>query len=256
MIPSEIIAEVVENTNISLAELWDWNAIDGEARAYDRLNQVKDELWNKIVASTTGKDLSWEEWTQDWTAMQSEYPLPQVVLNENRVKKIQSLSVTYGSATYNLTGDLVYTPARFVDRAGLPNDWDWYVNNQPQSDPIYCVGDKAIFVAPVSPNTVASGLKMTGVKKIPDYDSNTTEDGMVIPDDYHYVLVLGLEAKFIKKQWQRWVAQQAKQEFDQSAQTMLNTQRDTHIWPMFMQFPDDGNYFNRNVWTNTYRTLP
>ena len=229
MLPSEVIALALQRVNMTETEVGDGTLATGTSRAYQYLNMVKDVVWAKLVASTTGKDLSWEEWTQDFTALQSEYPLPQVVSAENRSKKIQSLSVTYGTATYDLTGELQYVPARFVDRKSQPKDWDWYVNNQPQSDPIYCIGDKAIFVAPVPPTTIVSGLKLTGVKKIPDYDSNTTEDGMVIPDDYHYLLVDGLEVQFLYKQGQRNMAMAQRGVFDQSTQTMLNTQRDTHI---------------------------
>ena len=52
---------------------------------------VKDFLWNKTVGSSTGRDFSWEEWTDDFVALQTEYPLPQVVSNENRLKRVESL---------------------------------------------------------------------------------------------------------------------------------------------------------------------
>jgi hypothetical protein len=189
MIPSEVIALALQRVNMTEAEVGDGTLATGTSRCYQYLNMVKDQVWAKIVASTTGKDLSWEEWTQDITALQTEYALPQVVSDENRLKKIQSLSITYTTDTYDITGELKYTPAKFVDRASLPQDWGYYVNMQPQSEPIYCVGDKSIFIAPASASTVVNGMKLTGVKKIPDYDSNTTEYDMVIPDDYHYLLV-------------------------------------------------------------------
>lgn len=52
---------------------------------------------------------------------------------------------------------------------------------------------------------------------------------MVIPDDYHYVLVDGLEVELLKKQGSRAVAYQQDQAFSQTTQGLLNTQRDTHI---------------------------
>lgn len=129
-----------------------------------------------MVASTTAKDLSWEEWTQDFTAQQSEYALPQVVSDENRLKKVQKLYVAYTLDTYSKTGAMKYTSARHVDRKTLPEDWSYYTANQSESDPIYTISDKAIFVAPISESTIANGLKLTGVKKIPDYTSSTTEE--------------------------------------------------------------------------------
>ena len=95
MIPSEVIALALQRVNMTETEVGDGTLATGTARCYDYLNMVKDQVWAKIVASTTGKDLSWEEWTQDFTALQTEYALPQVVSDENRLKKIQSLSITY-----------------------------------------------------------------------------------------------------------------------------------------------------------------
>lgn len=122
---------------------------------------VKDPLWSKIVSSSTGKDLSWEKWTKTFTALQTEYALPQVVLDENRVKKIQSLSIAYTADTYDVTRELKYVPATLVDRVTLPQDWGWYVNNQSSSKPIYYVSDKSIFIAPASTTTIVNGLKLT-----------------------------------------------------------------------------------------------
>lgn len=141
---------------MSLTELGDGILATGTERAYEYLNMVKDPLWSKIVSSSTGKSLSWEQWTQDLTALQTEYALPQVISDENRIKKVQGLSITYGTDTYNITGELKYNPATLVDRATQVHDWAWYVNNQPQSEPIYYVSDKSIFVAPASPTTITA----------------------------------------------------------------------------------------------------
>jgi len=236
-------------------EVGDGVEATGTANAYLYLNMVKDNVWAAIVASSTGKDMSWESWTQNFTALQGEYPLPQVVSDENRLKKIQSLWVTYTTDTFSRTGALKYTVARYVDRKNLQYDWSYYEENQSQSEPIYCVSDKAIFVAPVSSGTVVNGMKLTGVKKIPDYDVNTSEDGMVIPDDYHYLLVDGLEVELLRKQGATALANQQKQVFMQSRGEVLNTSKDSQIWPFHMVYPDDSL---RSNWrgTNTHITLP
>lgn len=72
-------------------------------------------------------------------------------------------------------------------------------------------------------------MKLTGVKKIPDYDSNTTEAGMVIPDDYHYLLVDGLEVELLRKQGATALANQQKQVFQQSKIEVLNTSKDSQV---------------------------
>lgn len=111
MIPSEIIAIALQRTNMTVVEVGDGVEATGTARLYQYLNMVKDKVWNQYVASITGKALSWESWTDTFVANQSEYPLPQVISADNRIKKIQSLYVTYGTQTYSRTGELIYTKA-------------------------------------------------------------------------------------------------------------------------------------------------
>jgi len=238
MIPSEILSIAIQQTNITLSDLWDGVEATGTARLYQYLNLVKDFLWNKIVWSSTGRDFSWEEWTDDFIAGQSEYPLPQVVSNENKLKKVESLWVSYDWATYSRTGKIIYRPATLVDRASLDKDWAWYEENQPQSEPIYYVSDKSLFVAPTTSTLVTTGLQLTGVKKIPDYTSSTTEDGMVIPDDMHYLLVTGLQEQIYLKKGSRVNAQAVKADYRNDVRETLNVERDSHVWPKIMNFPE------------------
>lgn len=91
MLASEIISIAIQQSNVKAIDIGDGVALTGTARLYQYLNLVKDFLWNKIVGSSTGRDFSWEEWTDDFIAGQTEYPLPQVVSNENRLKKVESL---------------------------------------------------------------------------------------------------------------------------------------------------------------------
>lgn len=254
MIPSQIIEVSLQQTNVKLADIGDGVEATGTARLYQYLNMVKDFLWNKIVGSSTGRDFSWEEWNNDLAANVSEYALPQVVSDENRLKKIESLWITYSGATYSRTGKTIYTPARLVDRASLEKDWAYYEENQSQSDPIYYVSDKSLFIAPTIASWVTNGLQLTGVKKIPDYTASTTEEGMVIPDDMHYLLVTGLTEQIYLKKGSRVNAQTVKAEYRNDVRETLNVERDSHVWPTTMHFPDTLPT-TRNV-GNSYITLP
>ena len=229
MIPSEIISVSLQQTNVKLADIGDGVEATGTARLYQYLNMVKDFLWNKMVGSSTGRDFSWEEWTDDLVADQSEYPLPQVVSNENRLKKVESLGINYDGAVYSRTGKMIYKPARLVDRASLDKDWAYYEENQSQADPIYYVSDKSLFIAPTTTTGVTNGLQLTGVKKIPDYTDSTTEDGMVIPDDMHYLLVTGLMEQIYLKKGSRVNAQAVKADYRNDVRETLNVERDSHV---------------------------
>ena len=71
-------------------------------------------------------------------------------------------------------------------------DWDYYKNNQSELNPVYYVSDNSIFIAPIPQSAVANGIKMTGIRKIADYDLLTVEADIGIPVDFHRVLVFGL----------------------------------------------------------------
>lgn len=257
MIPSEIIDIAVQQTNIKLSDIGDGDAVVGLQRAYSYLNIVKDSLWNNIVWSSTGRNISWQKWTNDLIALQSEYALPQVVSDENRIKKIESLGITYTGTVYSRTGKIIYNPARLVDPASLPNDWYWYEENQPTTDPVYYVSDKSIFVAPVCSTTIADALQLTWVQKIQDYDEFTTEQGMVIPDDMHYLLITGLREQIYLKKWAPQNAQALKKEYKQDVKDTLDVERDYKVWPHFASYPDGwvaGLY--GKMWEWNYFWLP
>lgn len=95
MTPADIISVAIQQTNVKVSDIGDGVEATGTLRLYQYLNMVKDLLWNKIVGSSTGRNISWQEWTNDIVALQSEYALPQVVSDENRIKKIESLGITY-----------------------------------------------------------------------------------------------------------------------------------------------------------------
>lgn len=236
MTPSDIINTAIERTNIKLADIGDGVEATGTTRMYKYLNMAKDLLWNKIVGSSNGRDMSWDIWTQTMNALQWEYALPQVVSDENRLKKIESLWISYSWTTYSRTGAIKYTPATLVDRASQENDWAWYEENQSTSNPIYYVSDKSIFIAPVSSSTIINWLQITGVKKIPDYDTNTTEAGMVIPDDMHYLLVDLLMENIYWKKWASANALALRNQNKVDVRETLNVERDNHVWPKTMDF--------------------
>lgn len=250
MTPPDIIDLALQQAHVKLSDIGDGDEAVGTTRAYNYLNsQVKDPLWNKIVGSSTGRNISWQKWTDDLVINQSEYPLPQVVSDENRIKKIESLGISYDGAVFSRTGKIIYNPARLVDPATLPNDWYWYEENQPTTDPIYFVSDKSIFVAPVGAVGVTAGLQLTGVQKIPDYTADTTEAGMVIPDDLHHLLVTGLIEQFYRKKGAPTNAAAIKAELKADTKEQLDVERDYKVWPMLMVYPDECSTWwinNRN----------
>lgn len=70
MLPSVIIDRAFQKSYTNATEIGDGVLATGTARAYQYLNDVKDRMWSRIVSSTTGKDISWQQWTESITAGQ------------------------------------------------------------------------------------------------------------------------------------------------------------------------------------------
>ena len=79
--------------------------------------------------------------------MQDEYTEPSVTATTVGASYIETVSVTYDSETYTNTGNKKYIPCRNASYAEMSN-WNWYLENQPKTDPIYYQKDKSIFIAP------------------------------------------------------------------------------------------------------------
>lgn len=155
--------------------------------ALELLNVIKDEFWAEIV-SRLEEDYNWEEWKASSVAGQAEYTLPPLTSTSDGTKALKTVAIAYGTEVYS-DGGLKYEKASLVNASSLSRDWDFYENTQSQLNPIYYVSDNSIFIAPKPTVAVTNGIKMTGVRKIPDYALNTLEQDVKIPVDFHRVLV-------------------------------------------------------------------
>jgi len=161
-----------------------------DLEALEDLNEIKDEFWAEIV-SRLEEDYNWEEWKTSSVSGQAEYTLPPLTSTSDGTKALKTVAISYGTATYD-DGTLQYVKAKLVNPANLELDWDYYKNNQSELDPIYYVSDNSIFIAPTPQSNIPSAIKMTGIRKIPDYTLTSVEVDIGIPVDFHRVLVFGL----------------------------------------------------------------
>lgn len=161
-----------------------------DSEALEDLNEIKDEFWAEIV-SRLEEDYNWEEWKTSTVSGQAEYTLPPLTSTSDGTKALKTVAISYGTATYD-DGTLQYVKAKLVNPANLELDWDYYKNNQSELDPIYYVSDNSIFIAPTPSASIPSAVKMTGIRKIPDYTLSSVEVDIGIPVDFHRVLVFGL----------------------------------------------------------------
>lgn len=222
---SQIIAQMRGMVKVDTSQYSDADALID-------LNTVKDEFWSAILSSTNQK-YNWERWTTNSVALQSEYRMPEVAYNTAWAKLLNWVAVCYKWDTYTTTGGLIYIPCREVNPDTLANDWDYYVENQDSSDPIYYVADNSYFIAPAFRNVVTNWIKLTGIRKIPDYALDTTEANMKFTVDQTNTLVFWLAVWGHRRKWDdRNIIKEAKAEWREEkadAIKMLDTRVDTVV---------------------------
>lgn len=147
----------------------------------DDLNEIKNDFWSDYVMSNTGR-LNWESWTAD-SEVQSEYEIPTPTSSAIWAEVLESIAITYDDDTYVNTWLAKYTTCEEVNPQTLPHEWNWYLENQPKSSPIYYRADNSVFIAPqpLSTQIGTDRVKITGIKSIPDWTVSTLEASISLP---------------------------------------------------------------------------
>ena len=201
------------------------------------VNEAKDEFWSAVVARLE-EDSDYEEWTTDSVALQSEYTTPTVAYNTAWAKILKSIAINYDGDTYSETWLLKYTRATEVNKDTLEYEWNWYVENQDTDKPIYFIADNSFFIAPAPRTTGTDYIKLTGIRKIPDYTIATTEAEMKIPVDFQRLLIwaimpLALMAKRVDEN----TIQKAEITYESKKAVALQNMSTRKEWPVFMTYP-------------------
>lgn len=191
--PETIIAQMRRIAKVNLAQYSDANALED-------LNMLKDELWTWIVSQVQDK-YNWERWSTESVALHWEYTLSEVTSTTAWTKLLNWVSISYKDTTYTNIWWLKYIQAREVNPNGLDNDWDYYSENQSEDDPIYYVADNSFFIAPIPRVSITNWIKLTWIRKIPDYTLTTTEAEMKLPIDVLRTLFYGLIVTWLMNKW-------------------------------------------------------
>lgn len=206
----------------------------------------------KKVAKKIISDISENFFFQIWTIdaedntvakrANGEYLFPIQSSTSAGMKKLQKLFIK-GYST-----DDYFTPCKEVDLRALPNDWLWYMANQPKNDPIYFIADSSFFIAPeflaADLPAVPAGnkqIKCYGVASIADLAANAAESTILIPDDYHELIATGMEPYILKARDKRNESIAAKNEFIFELQEMIDELSERDDTRMIAQLPNDTN---------------
>mgnify|MGYP003653000402 CR=1 FL=1 len=192
--PAAIIAQMRRRCKVDTSQYSDANALID-------LNTLKDSFWSEVVTNTP-ESYNWDSWKVDDTTLLSEYAMPTVAYDTAWAKKLKSIALNYNGETYTTTGLFQYIDAREVNPNTLDHEWNYYVENQSTDDPIYFVADNSYFIAPsFRIANQADRIKLTWIRKIPDYTLTTTESAMKIPVDQQQALVFWLMIDWYFNKW-------------------------------------------------------
>lgn len=205
-------------------------------------NIKRKELGNAIVKDVD-ENYFMQIWTRDAIANQNngEYPYPEADSDSAGMLKLLKLSI---KARYT---DIYYSDKMTeVDIKALPHDWGWYLENQPKEVPIYYIGDESVFIAPqfvaadlpASPSGNAQ-IKMYGVAKMTDLDVGATAAAILIPDDSHHRIAIGMKELILTSRGKKSEANLAKQEFELEKSIMIDELTNRDNSGMTAKVPND-----------------
>lgn len=218
MQPTSIIAQMRRIVKVDTSQYDDDDALID-------LNTLKDEFWSTLV--WVWKKFNWEKWKTSSVALQSEYQIPEVASDTAWAKQLSWIAVCYDGETYEDTWELKYIPVKLVDKDSLEHDWDYYIENQRVESPIAYVADNSYFIAPAFRAVVTNGIKLTGIRKIPDYTLSTTETEMKLPIDQHQTLVYGLCVFWHMNKWSEpWIVSDAEARYERKVQKAIDMTRE------------------------------
>lgn len=228
------------------------------ANSYLFLNLAIDKIMNRIITDIDESFL-YEIWTTNaGEKVHGEYPLPiQTGTGVGETfyagaKKIERVFVNYENPDDYTDMDewkTHYKEAKEIDQSMLKSDWNYFLQEQPEDEPIFFVGDRSIFIAPqfeaddigAEPN---NQIKMEGVrtwKKLNYTDDSVLEIEHLIgvPREFHYILAIGWESEFKRSRLRPDEKNEAAAEFAREIEKLIVDLGSRTLAPDEAQLPSD-----------------
>lgn len=147
------------------------------------VTMIVQDIWSEVVKKRQWNS-NWDIWTSDTVSLQDEYTKPFVSSEDVWADYIETLSINYDWETYTETWSLKYIPCKLATNEQI-NNWEYYLECQSKSNPIYFQRDKSVFIAP-EPRTTevwVNRIKITWIRSIDTWNWTlaTTETETKLP---------------------------------------------------------------------------
>jgi len=209
-----------------------------DTRLLPFFNVVKDDFWSYLITAIRA-NYNWDIWTVTQTVInQSEYVIPEAATDKEWNLKISWLWICYDWDKYD-DWRYKYVKAREVNIQSLQKHWNYYLNNQPKTDPIYYIADKSIFIAPTFDKVLPDAIEIRWIKNIVDYTVDSTEEDIKLPSYLHMDLVQWVLPFIHKAEWRLDEASYEQKIYEQQRELAVKKFANRSVWPSYLTFPQD-----------------
>lgn len=204
MTPLEICEDALNDSHSVLSQL-DKDPVEAKKILTSIFNESALEVY-KIIVSDVNEDLFYDIWKTELVINPNgEFPLPKyqpATAETPQVFGMAKLKKVFVKLNKDFT-DRIKANAKSV--AELENDWDYYLNNQNENNPIFYLADNSVFIAPL-PRAEALEIEndflvMHGIRdfhRIANYET-ATEDEIFIPASYQPLIKEHMIPKIYRK---------------------------------------------------------
>lgn len=167
------------------------------------ISMIAQDIWSEVVKKRQW-NWNWDIWTSDTVSLQDEYTKPYVTSENVWADYIENISISYDWETYTETWNIKYIPCKQATETQI-KEWEFYLENQPKTQPIYFQRDKSIFIAPDPRSTEVwtNRIKITWIRSIDsgNWTVATTEEDIKLPLFMLETLVVGClwKASIVKR---------------------------------------------------------
>lgn len=183
-----------------------------------------------IITTEVNEDFFYQEWTGLTVIGQTEYTFPVRTSLVAWLKKLEAVSIKY------LSTDTDYTSATPSKITNLTRDKAWYNDNISTATPIFIVADKSVFIYPAP--TEVNNFILYGVSDPIELQASATEAQILIPVDFHHIIVLGNEYRIHKANVKTNEKNDSLNEYKNEIRKMVTQLSDRINKPLVSEMPN------------------
>lgn len=207
MTVTQIISDFRLDNYIDWVQLTDVQALMLLNRAY---RDVLSDIRTKV-----NEDYFYNEWKTSTVVNQREYYLQKRTDTLAWMVNIKWISVKYKDT------ETEYKKLRLETLSNLDRDLQYYIENQPESDPFYIISDESIFIYPAPKEEITNWIIFYWIWDPANLTLISTEADIKVPLEFQDILTLWMLYQAYRTRWMINEKNDAKAEFELEKRKMI-----------------------------------